>query len=99
MPGHVSVLARQPLGMGVAVLFVALLIGLDLGRLGTLVEGSSRGALAAAALTFAVGPTFASVRMGIAIMQLGEDRGRREPRPVGGGYALALVPARVGGTG
>lgn len=100
MPRHVLFLARHAaIGMGLAVLFVALMVGVDLGRLGTLVRTSSCGGLALAALTFVLGLTFASAQMGIAIMSLGDRPGAgggRMPRQRAAPAPAALgVPARA----
>lgn len=94
------------IGFGVAGLFAAMLFGLDVAGLRTLVAQSQVGLIAAGALTFLLCLTFGSVQMGIAIMQLGaEDRSggarRRslprlrlmEPVPV-----PVLVPVRSRGT-
>ncbi len=77
------------IGFAVALVFVAALLAFDVARLGTLVWASPSGAIALAALTFALGLTFGSVQMGVAVMLLGED----EDRPTGGsGRRAALAP-------
>lgn len=98
MPTLVRFLARHALvGFGLAVVFVGALLALDVAGLGTLVWRSPDGAMAAAALTFAVGLTFASVQMGIAVMLLGEETdgssGRRRFRRFRPAMALQRVPA------
>lgn len=76
-------------GIGVAVLFVSLMVAFDIARLGTLLWGSPDGALAVAVLTLALGVTFGSVQMGFAVMLL-----PRDDEPPGGRRArlLRLVP-------
>lgn len=97
MPTLVRFLARHALvGFGLAVLFVGGLLALDVAGLGTLVWQSPEGAMAAAVLTFAVGLTFASAQMGIAVMLLGEETdggsgGRRFRRRIPAA-ALQRVP-------
>jgi hypothetical protein len=74
MPTLVRFLARHALaGFGLAVVFVGALLALDVAGLGTMVWRSPNGAMAVAALTFAVGLTFASAQMGFAVMLLGEE--------------------------
>ncbi|MGI3167803.1 hypothetical protein ACRARG_01540 [Pseudooceanicola sp. C21-150M6] len=75
------------IGFGIAALFAALLIGLDVGGLRHLVTGSSSGYLAAFLLWFFNGIVFAGVQFAIAIMQMKEDPGPR------GGLRLPLTPA------
>lgn len=65
-------------GIGVAMLFVALMVTFDVARLGTLLWGSPDGALAVVVLTLALGVTFGSVQMGFAVMLL--PRGDEPPR-------------------
>ncbi|GGF48946.1 hypothetical protein GCM10007301_05230 [Azorhizobium oxalatiphilum] len=58
------------IGFGIAILFVGALLGLDAKGLRTLMLASPDGVLAAGILTFAMGCTFSSVQMGVAIMLL-----------------------------
>ncbi|MGU3496697.1 hypothetical protein ACLBXM_21865 [Xanthobacteraceae bacterium A53D] len=81
MPVLVRFLMRHAaIGFGIAGLFVAVLLALDIYGLRTLMAASSDGWLAAGILTFAMGLTFSSVQMGAAIMLLAQ----REDRPTGG---------------
>ncbi|MFK8250082.1 hypothetical protein [Ancylobacter terrae] len=88
MPHLVRFLLRHALiGIAIAVLCVGGLISFDIARLGTLVTQSSAGPLAVVALTIALGITFGSVQMGMAVMLLGAEepdagpgRGRPVPR-------------------
>lgn len=94
MPLLVRFLVRHAgIGMGVAGLFVALLVAFDVAHLGTLLADSPDGPLAVSVLTFALGLTFGSVQMGFAVMLMSEKEeptrgGRRSrltrlvPRPV-----------------
>ena len=90
MPILVRFLIRHALiGIAVAFVFVGALLAFDVARLGTLVWASPSGGLAVAALTFALGLTFGSVQMGVAVMLLGEDADRPTR---GGGRRMALAP-------
>jgi membrane glycosyltransferase len=92
MPTLVLFLARHALvGFALAVVFVGALLAFDVARLGTLVWGSPSGLFAVAALTFAVGLTFASAQMGFAIMLLGEETGGGR----GGGRAARVLSRRA----
>lgn len=66
-------------GMLCGVLFVALLLGLDIGGLGTLMQRSDRGVFAAILLTVAMALTFASAQMGFAIMLRRRDDDKDSP--------------------
>jgi len=70
-------------GFGLAAVFVTALVWADVAGLGTLFAAAPAGWLAAGMLVFFTGLTFASVQLGIAIMQLGREDGRsaRAPRP------------------
>lgn len=71
LPVLVRFLMRHALiGFGIAILFVAALLGVDAKGLRTLMLASPDGLLAAGVLTFAMGLTFSSVQMGIAVMLL-----------------------------
>lgn len=71
MPFLVKFLLRHAgIGIGVAAVFVALLVAFDVARLGTLLATSPDGLLAVIVLTFALGITFGSVQMGFAVMLL-----------------------------
>lgn len=106
MPHLVHFLLRHAaIGFGVAFVFVAILLALDAHGLRTLMMRGADGWLAAAVLTFAMGLTFGSVQMGVAVMLLSTrdegGRGRRRPTrrspaaaPFGGSLAPVPVPAR-----
>ncbi len=87
------------IGFGIAGLFAAMLFGLDVAGLRSLVVQSSVGWVAASALTFLLCLTFGSVQMGIAIMQLESNdtqRGsRRRALPGFFGPTPQPVPVRV----
>ncbi|MFG1423806.1 hypothetical protein [Roseixanthobacter liquoris] len=103
MPKLVIFLAKHAaLGFAIAAAFVGGLVALDLGHLRTLLAGSGEAWLPAFVLTFAMGLTFSSVQMGVAVMLLGEDEPRNPAAPKGGGRArrngfaaLRLAPVRV----
>ncbi|MFG1302402.1 hypothetical protein V5F49_21700 [Xanthobacter sp. V3C-3] len=84
MPFLVRFLARHAaIGIGVATLFVALLVAFDVARLGTLLWTSQDGLLALIVLTLALGVTFGSVQMGFAVMLMSDtddDSGGRKVR-------------------
>lgn len=88
MPILVRFLLRHALiGFALAMVFVGALLAFDVARLGSLVWASPSGGLAVAALTFALGLTFGSVQMGVAVMLLGED----DDRPARGGGRRATL--------
>ncbi len=92
MPAFIPFLLRHAaMGFALAVGFMALLLGLDIAGLRTLMVNSPSGLLACAALTFVLGLSFASVQMSMAIMGLGEKP--RQPRS--GGPPLRLLPVLV----
>ncbi|MFG1428238.1 hypothetical protein [Roseixanthobacter glucoisosaccharinicivorans] len=103
MPKLVIFLAKHAaLGFALAVAFVGGLVALDIGHLRTLLTGSGEAWLPAFVLTFAMGLTFSSVQMGVAVMLLGEDEPRQPAAPKGGRRArgpgvpaLRPAPARV----
>lgn len=73
MPFLVRFLLRHAaIGIGLAGLFVALMVTFDVARLGTLFAGSPDGPLAIAVLTVALGITFGSVQMGFAVMLMSD---------------------------
>ena len=84
MPFLVRFLARHAaIGIGVATVFVALLVAFDVARLGTLLWTSQDGLLALVVLTLALGVTFGSVQMGFAVMLMSDrddDSGGRKVR-------------------
>ncbi len=59
-------------GMVIGCMFLFLLIWLDVGGLGTLLQKDASG-LATALLFFQTSFTFGAVSMGVAVMNLGED--------------------------
>lgn len=74
LPLLVRFLIRHALiGFGLALVFVALLLALDIGGIATLIFASSSAALALIILVFSMAATFSSVQMGFAIMFLRED--------------------------
>lgn len=100
MPHLVRFLLRHAvIGFGVALVFVAILLALDAHGLRTLMMRGPDGWLAAGVLAFAMGLTFGSVQMGVAVMLLtARDEGgggRRRPsgdQPEAARFAPALVP-------
>jgi len=93
MPFLIRFLVRHAaIGVGVATIFVAALVALDVARLGTLVTTSGDGLLAVVVLTFALGITFGSVQMGFAIMLMSD---RDEPRRGHRVRLTRLVPRPV----
>ncbi|MFG1395594.1 hypothetical protein [Roseixanthobacter pseudopolyaromaticivorans] len=103
MPKLVIFLAKHAaLGFAIAVGFVGGLVALDLGHLRTLLAGSGEAWLPAFVLTFAMGLTFSSVKMGVAVMLLSEDepRGPAEPKSgrgarLPGAASFRPAPVRV----
>lgn len=103
MPHLVRFLLRHAaIGFGVACVFVALLLALDAHGLRTLMVRGADGWLAAGVLTFAMGLTFGSVQMGVAVMLLTArdegGRGRRRPTrrsPAAAHLAGPLTPVPV----
>lgn len=86
------------IGFGIAGLFAAMLFGLDVAGLRSLVAQSPVGWVAAFALTFLLCLTFGSVQMGIAVMQLESNdtqRGSRRRALFGLVPQPVLVPVRV----
>ena len=96
MPLLVRFLIRHAvIGVGLAMVLVALLLGFDVARLGTLVWGSPTGWIAVTALTIALGITLGSVQMGFAVMLLADEAPGPDDEGRGGGHRRALVPAPV----
>lgn len=79
------------IGFGLAALFEALVLALDIGGLRHLILGTSSGWVAGVMLFVSTGIVFAGVQFGIAVMGLAE----RDDRPRGGLRAPALVPVKV----
>jgi hypothetical protein len=74
LPLLVRFLIRHALiGFGLALVFVAILLALDIGGIATLIFASSSSVLALIILVFSMCVTFSSVQMGFAIMFLRED--------------------------
>ncbi|MEP9354183.1 hypothetical protein ABLE93_11365 [Xanthobacter sp. KR7-65] len=93
MPFLVRFLLRHAvIGVGLAGLFVALMVAFDVARLGTLFAGSPDGYLALAVLTLALGVTFGSVQMGFAVMLMSD---RAEPPSGRRARLRRLVPSPV----
>lgn len=87
MPPLVRLYIRSvALGFALAVLFTALLIGLDVAHLRHLVLSSPLGWLAALMLAVFNGILFSGVQFGFVVMRMAESRppggGRRQPIPV-----------------
>lgn len=90
-------LVNAVIGFGVAVVFVAALIVLDVGGFSTLTARSDVALMAVSVLTFFLGLTFASVQMGIAVMMLpkDDDAGPRGGRRLPAVLTPAYVRVRV----
>lgn len=74
MPFLVRFLLRHAaIGIGVAGVFVALLVAFDVAHLATLFARSPDGLLAIGVLTVALGITFGSVQMGFAVMLMDDE--------------------------
>ncbi|MDP2801565.1 MAG: hypothetical protein Q8O26_06745 [Phreatobacter sp.] len=90
-------LVNAVIGFGVAGVFVAALIALDVGGFATLTARSDVAPMAVSVLTFFLGLTFASAQMGIAVMMLPKDDGagprggRRLPAELTPAYARVRV--------
>ena len=69
------VIKHTAFGFGLSAIFVTVLVWTDVAQLRTLFAASPVGWLAAFLLFFFTGLTFASVQLGIAIMQLGREQG------------------------
>lgn len=87
-------------GFALAALFVALILWLDVARLGSLVANSDIGAIAVLLLVVFHGIVFAGVQFGLGVMRAGRD----DAGPRGGTGAFtngdnALVPVPVRVTG
>lgn len=77
------------IGFLLAAVFVALLLGFNIGNLWHLVTASDVGGLAVFLLVMFNGIVFSGVQFGIAVMRLGEDR------TGGPGRGAQLVPIAV----
>lgn len=96
MPHLVRFLIRHALiGFAIAFGFVCLFLALDLHGLRTLMVASPDGVLAAAVLAFAMGLTFGSVQMGVAVMLLPREANATPPGGKGARRSLHLLPVRV----
>lgn len=75
-------LRHATIGFGLGIGFVAMLLAVDVGRLGTLVQAAPGGWLGAGLLAFLMGLTFGSLQMGFAVMGLAEhgERTGSDPR-------------------
>ena len=69
------VIRHSAFGFGLSAVFVTALVWADVAQLRTLFAGSPVGWLAAFMLFFFTGLTFASVQLGMAIMQLAREDG------------------------
>lgn len=95
MPFLVRFLLRHAaIGIGVAAVFVSLLVAFDVAHLASLFAHSPDGLLALVVLTAALGITFGSVQMGFAVMMMDDED---EPPTGRRGRQTRLVPkhARV----
>ena len=84
-------LLHGAIGFGIAAMFVALLLGTDMGGLGTLLRAADSAPFPALLLWFFCGLTFGSVQIGAAVMLMDTD----EEPPAGGTHAPILVPIPV----
>ncbi|RVV99515.1 hypothetical protein EKE94_02200 [Mesobaculum littorinae] len=103
MPKLVRFYIRHVLiGLGLAVVFVGLLLAFDVGHLRHLVLTSSEGPLALGLLVLFNAIVFSGAQFGIAIMGLGRDTPPRGGRPVPrsdlrhAAASLAPLPVRTG---
>lgn len=82
MPSLVRfVLTHAAIGFAIAVGFVGAILALDVFGLGRMVRATEGGWVAAAALTFLMGVTFASAQIGFAVFSLRErEDGAPPPR-------------------
>ena len=97
MPELIKIILRNAaIGFAIAALFVALLISLDVGGLGSLIANSDVGIGAALLLFFLLGLTFGSAQIGFAIMLEGSGG---NGRPGGSKYyarrKLMFQPVRI----
>ncbi len=84
-------LLHGAIGFGIAAVFVALLMGTDMGGLGTLLRAADSHPFPALLLWFFCGLTFGSVQIGAAVMLLDTD----EDPPAGGTRTPILVPIPI----
>jgi hypothetical protein len=85
MPELIKLYIRSAImGFGLAALFVAILLALDVAHLRHLVLGSDMAFVAVGMLWFLNGIVFAGVQFGWAVMQLAEDSS--------GGRGASLLP-------
>lgn len=80
-------ISHAAIGFGLAFVFVAVIVALDVSNLRALLFHDAMGLLALALLFFFSGLTFASVQMGLAVMALGESDADTPP---GGGLKARL---------
>jgi hypothetical protein len=80
------------IGFGLALAFVALLLGLDVAGLRHLILGTEMGWLGGVMLVAFNGIVFAGVQFGIAVMRLAEDEDPPRGRPAPEAMRLAEVP-------
>jgi hypothetical protein len=69
-------------GAGVALIVVAGLVGLDVGRIGTLIAGADVPAVPLLMITAAFVATFVAGAVATAIMRIGSDDERAGGRPI-----------------
>lgn len=102
MPRLVRLYIRHVLiGFALAVLFVGLLLGLDVGGLRRLIQASPVGTLALVMLVVFNGIVFAGVQFAFAVMAMGEDEhppgGRRDAIPSAHPKPVAVAAGAGGG--
>ncbi|PQO22996.1 hypothetical protein C2I36_10215 [Rhodobacteraceae bacterium WD3A24] len=100
MPELVRLYIRQvAIGFGIAAVFVALLLGLNVANLRHLVFASSDGLLALFLLFFFNGIVFAGVQFGIAVMRMAEPEngggGKSLPQAAHDAWQALTVPVKV----
>ena len=83
-------------GFGLSALFVAMLLWLDVARLGSLIRGSDVGLVALIMLWVFNGIVFAGVQFGLSVMRLAQDDtsgggGRRQARALRPAVAAVRV--------
>lgn len=96
MPKLVSLYIRHVLiGFGLAAVFVAALLWMNVGNLWHLVSTSDVGVMAVVMLFFGNGIVFSGVQFAITVMRMGDDD---EPRGGKRGPVATNIPVRVEAT-
>ncbi|MCF8485499.1 MAG: hypothetical protein K9G71_09795 [Rhodobacteraceae bacterium] len=86
-------IVNAAIGFALSVVFVAALVGFDVGGLGRLILGSDIGGVALAMLVVFNGVVFAGVQFGFAIMRMAADSD--DDRGQGPNLRLEPIPLRV----